>query len=258
MRQLFHELVLNGAKFSNNLFLIIDQMNNLYHFNQLKHRGPPVHLLAQSFYLTKTELTNYTFIYSKYNSNFLKCLAFICNYNLNKLFDSEEKCILFLKSCFIKINEIFIQTNNWHIIDECLLLQKSSHSNTSFDFYFNYNLDSIRQFLYDFEQFLKSIRNNGLLKYFPNKNFFNFLRKYHSIYNLIDTHLYSHGSASLLRLTSLTKIKIKSHLIYLDNTIINKLALPKHLLDYLAAGLADNGLTNSFERSKMNKLINFF
>ncbi len=165
MRNIFHELILNGAKFSNHLFVLIDSMNSLQHFNQQKHRVPPFHVIdnSQLAFFTKTELVNYTFVYSKLNSNYLKCLAFMCNYNLEKLFDSEEKCAMFLKSCFVKLNEIFLVTNNWHLIDEILIDKTLNEANQAVVDHFIYNQESIRKFLYDLEQFLKVTRRNSLI-----------------------------------------------------------------------------------------------
>ena len=97
MRNIFHELVLNGCKFSNYVFNLVDSMNELKQFkfdyqnnesNNLKTMPP--------------------FGYNSYMSNFLKSLAFVCNYNLEKLFNNANQCELFLKTIFLKINELFL------------------------------------------------------------------------------------------------------------------------------------------------------
>lgn len=261
MKNLFHELVLNRAKFSNHLFSIIDSMNQLYHFNEIKNRSPPSGYFDSSVlsYFTRSELENFQFVYTKYNSNYLKALAFICNYNLENLFDSDEKCGMFLKSCFIKLNELFLVNNNWNLIDEILL---DKRMNSALDEYFNFNRDSILLFLYDFRQFLTSLYTNGLsFKYFSKKKFFNFLRKFRFIYYLIETNLYKLPNetnrfiqSEPLALVNLAKLKILNSLKYVDINLINRLGLPRDLVNYLSSQLA-NGLTISYERAKMNKLF---
>lgn len=273
MRNIFHELVLNGAKFTNHLFVVIDSMNSLYYFNDMRNRGPPSQIVIKGNVnqLTKNEILQYKFVYTKCNSNYLKCLTFICNYNLESLFDCNEKCSMFLKSCFVKINELFLINNNWNLIDDFLIDKCLNQAAISEHFY--HNQDAILQFLYDFEQFLKVLYTTSLsFKYFPKKKCFNFLRKFRFIYFIIESNLYSSSNFNLLELEletknklsirniseplslrSLAKSKVKSSLKYLDVNLINKLDLPKSLNDYLSTGLA-NGLHTSYERAKMNKL----
>ena len=212
MCNLFHELALNGAKFSNALFVLIDSMSELSQFNTRNRSLPPRVNLPPT--LTESEIANYNFDYNSFFSYFLKCLTFVCNYNLEKLFSSEQKCELFLKSCFLKLNEMFLANNNWHMIDAVLLgshpIASRSHFQTgdaalatSYD-YFIYNRHAIEWFMFDFEQFLKALYANGLaFKYFSGKTFFNFLRKHTFIYFLVETTLYSSsGSNTLNNFTS--------------------------------------------------------
>ena len=124
MSNLFHELSLNGAKFSNYLFILIDSMGEL---SQFKHSFlKPPQIIEHRLSLTNVEIDNYTFCYNSFFSNFFKCLTFICNYNLGKLFSSDQKMELFLKSLFVKINELFLVTNNWHMVDLILLNNHST------------------------------------------------------------------------------------------------------------------------------------
>jgi len=112
MCNLFHELILNGAKFTNNLFGFIDSMTDKVQFNT-------------SGYSKKT------FFYNSYLSNFLKCLTFMSNYDLRKLFSSEKALELFFKSVFLKINEVFLTQNNWQVLDTYFFSRSSNNNNNS-------------------------------------------------------------------------------------------------------------------------------
>lgn len=135
MSNLFHELSLNGAKFSNYLFILIDSMGELSQFKNSFLK--PKQMIEHRHSLSNVEIDNYTFCYNSFFSNFFKCLTFICNYNLGKLFSSEQKMELFLKSLFVKINELFLVTNNWHMVDLILLNSRASSEKNPI---VNYNL----------------------------------------------------------------------------------------------------------------------
>ena len=215
---------------------------------------------------------------------------FLCNYELEKLFASESKCELFLKTCFLKINELFIQCNNWHIIDEFLFAPPPFTFNTECA------NNAYGEYI-DFIRLLDALRSNlWVFKYFKNKRFFNFLKKTKAIYYLIENCMYStsiassiesilsaldyyHSSAAIsnsfwnlsednsslfasktralvqpLSLANLAKVRIKRSLKYLDVEMMAKLALLKYAINYLSNGLA-KGLPHSFERAKMNKIF---
>lgn len=297
MTNLFHELALNGAKFSHCLFNFIDSMHELSQFN----RNPDqlLFLPRNSTALTDGELSNYTFIYNTFFSNFFKSMTFICNYRLEKLFSNERNVEFFLKSIFLKINEMFLVNNNWHMIDMILfsknhLNETSTQASASYE-YFIFNRNALEWFIFDFKQFLKSLYSNGLaFKYFWNKSFFRFLRKRQFISHLIETYLYSDSSSfhthktrnlsmseyifnDMLKHTQLmhlrvvceekikslvkplklmiyAKHQVKNSLKHLDKTLIERLECPNHLKAYLSSELA-TGLPNSYQRSKMNKII---
>ena len=102
MREIFHELVLNGCKFSNYLFSLFDSMNDLKQFK---------------FDSSSATSATSSFNYNVYISFFLKCLDFMFGYNLEKLFSNANQCELFLKSCFVKINELLL-INDHVLFDE--------------------------------------------------------------------------------------------------------------------------------------------
>jgi hypothetical protein len=270
MCNIFHELVLNGAKFSNYIFTLLDSMNELKQFKFLNNN------------------LNNGFSYNLFCSYFMKCLTFLLNYNLEKLFNNNEnQCELFLKTCFLKLNELFFVNDNlsYQSIDE-----------------------DVEWFLNDLKQFLRSLYLNGLsFKYLSNKKFFNFIKKREFIYKFVETHLYSLAStldsqsppitptsstsltsldsassilsssslvdaalfdkntcpiqnesnfyAEPLSLSSLCKIKIKSTIHKLDSELINKLSLPNQLIRYLSNELA-TGLPKSYARVQMNNTFN--
>ena len=124
---------------------------------------------------------------------------------------------------------------------------------------------NIEWFKRDMGLFLRSLHLNNLsFKYFSNSKFFNFLKKKHSIYNLINKQLYSyqanhnncHSFQAIdpLKLTDLSKLKIKKTLAYLDVDLINRLNIPTHMNQFLSAELSF-GLGKSYERTKINKIF---
>jgi len=242
MRDIFHELVLNGCKFSNYLFNLIDSMSELKQFKfDANTRGANDN---------DTNKPMSTFSYNSYMSYFIKSLAFICNYNLEKLFNNSNQCELFLKSIFVKLNELLLA-------NEQLLASTETA------------IDNLGWFKCDMKKFLISLHVNNLgFKYFSDKKFFNFLRRKHSIYNFILKYLYSYNDVNSsmhlhsshaceqqidpLKLADLSKLKIKSTLAYLDMTLINRLRMPKLVNQFVGAELSQ-GLGKSYERTKINK-----
>ena len=243
MRDIFHELVLNGCKFSNYLFSLIDSMSELKQFKfdvKTRDSGIPI------------------FSYNTYMSYFIKSLTFVCIYNLEKLFKNTNQCELFLKSVFLKINELLL-------VNEQLFAEKTvTDTDSALD-----SKSNLDWFMSDLKKLLKQLFTNNLgFKYFPNKIFFNFLKKKHSIYHLILKYLYSynnnnnHNSNSIsmderidpLKLSDLSKLKIKSTLAYLDLDLINRLCLPRHMNQFVGAELSP-GLGQSCERRKLNKVL---
>ena len=272
MCSIFHELVLNGAKFSNYVFTLLDSMNELKQYKFLNNN-----------------LYN-DFTYNVFCSYFMKCLTFLLNYNLEKLFNNNEnQCELFLKTLFLKLNELFFVNENLS---------------------FQSNEENVEWFLNDLKQFLRSLYLNGLsFKYLSNKKFFNFIKKREFIYKFVETHLYSVNSsldsqslpitptsstsltsldsassmmsssslvdvvlfdkeksinkqdvnsnfiAEPLSLMNICKIKIKSTIYKLDSELINKLSLPNQLIRYLSNELA-SGLPKSYSRVQMNNKFN--
>lgn len=268
MCNIFHELVLNGAKFSNYTFTLLDSMNDL---NQFKN-------LSQSENNSNNNNSSNRFEYNLYSSYFIKCLTFILNYNLEKLFNnSESKCELFLKTCFMKLNELFLLNDLFNYANEKIDQQQyESIVVRNQNVLLNLNRTNIDRFKYDFKLFLNALyRNNLSFKYFSNRNFFNFVKKRESIYHLIQTNLYSieyddmfdesssdYGMSSSkcfvaepLSLANLAKLRIKSSIRYLDNELLKQLPLPKQLVYFLGAELA-SGLGKSYERCKFNSSNN--
>jgi len=110
MCELFHELVLNGAKFTGQLFGFIDTMTDKIQFKTSSGRSKQI------------------FVYNSYLSYFIRCLTLMGNYDLQRLFNSNKVVELFLKSIFMKINEILLSQNTWQIVD-IYLFSGSSNNN---------------------------------------------------------------------------------------------------------------------------------
>jgi hypothetical protein len=237
MKEIFHELVLNGCKFSKHLFSLVDSMSDLKQFKFLHTGSHRDHELG----------------YNLFMSYFIKCLTFICSYNLDKLF-GKHQCELFWKSIFVKLNELLL-------LNDRLFLQQCSRGIIKTPCQSN-NMEWLK---YDLSSLLGAMYTNNLaLKYFSSGKFFNFLKKKHVIFNLVNKFLYSYPSdeqtnggepvRSPLLLTDLSKIQIKSNLIYMDVDFINKLDIPRHLCQFLGNELS-TGLGQSYERTKMNTTL---